>query len=434
MTAICFGYYAHPRGSTIFHRSGRTWRLSPVFAAFETATLLVRLINGVWTQSLRVVCFSLLTVRAGNAWHPSECEAFLKAEHRRSHDSEEASLLPTRRRNEVAHTGGSSLSAPTSQQSSDNVEAFDQVGLRPLTEGHGQHNHLRAVEPMPEYPPTVPSSEPSERSSNSITDIGEKQKEEQDLIFEEHMRIVGSIDGGPQFRIFIFIPMFCQFLKLCVTTGSPWSRVIASIFLSSWLLEEIIMMYALQEPLSPLEQRQVISFSRKYRKHFQTKCPKNDKIFQWDDIENTPRVGFLAWLCAASLNVVMTGVFWFDGRDIKVTPLPPRGIYQILVFVCSLLWIPFYGIGLSFFISFPCIPLCFYSFFSVFWRMTGAERLFGTLYFETWIRDIYPWFQGHVAVYGAVLSALWYGGAFAGERNQFQCWNTSKPSYYDWLG
>ena len=37
--ALCFGYFVQPRGSNLFPRCGRAWRLSPLFALADTASI-----------------------------------------------------------------------------------------------------------------------------------------------------------------------------------------------------------------------------------------------------------------------------------------------------------------------------------------------------------------------------------------------------------
>lgn len=39
VTATCFGFYAQPRGSLLFSKSGRVWRLSPLYALADTITI-----------------------------------------------------------------------------------------------------------------------------------------------------------------------------------------------------------------------------------------------------------------------------------------------------------------------------------------------------------------------------------------------------------
>src|SRR5579859_2270851 len=61
LTALTFGYYAHPPGCLILNRSGRTWRLSPGYVAGETFYILGRLYQGMkmYGHSFRVVCVTL---------------------------------------------------------------------------------------------------------------------------------------------------------------------------------------------------------------------------------------------------------------------------------------------------------------------------------------------------------------------------------------
>src|SRR5208282_5064525 len=66
LTALTFGYYAHPPGSIFLLDSRRT--LSPIFALTETIILVKRLIQGLREgYTFRVVCFALLTVRLSNS-------------------------------------------------------------------------------------------------------------------------------------------------------------------------------------------------------------------------------------------------------------------------------------------------------------------------------------------------------------------------------
>ena len=73
--ATCFGYYAQPRGSLLFTKSGRAWRLSPLFALSDTimifwvsshALLRLRALKQP-RPSLRTIAVSILVMRNANA-------------------------------------------------------------------------------------------------------------------------------------------------------------------------------------------------------------------------------------------------------------------------------------------------------------------------------------------------------------------------------
>lgn len=74
VAATCFGFYAQPRGSLLFSKSGRVWRLSPLYAFADTITIF-----WVWTNALcrvhqfyqrwpsfRTMAVSILVMRIAN--------------------------------------------------------------------------------------------------------------------------------------------------------------------------------------------------------------------------------------------------------------------------------------------------------------------------------------------------------------------------------
>ena len=74
VTATCFGFYAQPRGSLLFSKSGRVWRLSPLYALEDTIAIFWVGIYalGEYHQlyrrwpSLRAIAVSILVMRNAN--------------------------------------------------------------------------------------------------------------------------------------------------------------------------------------------------------------------------------------------------------------------------------------------------------------------------------------------------------------------------------
>ncbi|PMD38819.1 hypothetical protein L207DRAFT_513300 [Hyaloscypha variabilis F] len=98
LLSLALGCISHPRGSLIFNRSSRVWRLSPIFLLIENGEIVFRILECVRAQgwkwrgkAVRVYMYAILALREGNAWSQAEYDAFFEeAENERFLGDEES--------------------------------------------------------------------------------------------------------------------------------------------------------------------------------------------------------------------------------------------------------------------------------------------------------------------------------------------------------
>jgi hypothetical protein len=79
LLSLALGCVSHPRGSIIFRRSSRAWRLSPFFLLIENARICFYFLQCLdfegwrwrWGK-VRVYAYAVLALREGNAWRQIE--------------------------------------------------------------------------------------------------------------------------------------------------------------------------------------------------------------------------------------------------------------------------------------------------------------------------------------------------------------------------
>jgi hypothetical protein len=99
LATLALGCLAHPRGSLVFNRAGRLWRVSPIFLIIEDIVICFRLYEGIWgpasKSNLQICSHSLLALKEGNSWSQDEFERFQRTEYKPNEGDEgEEDLLP----------------------------------------------------------------------------------------------------------------------------------------------------------------------------------------------------------------------------------------------------------------------------------------------------------------------------------------------------
>ena len=72
------------------------------------------------------------------------------------------------------------------------------------------------------------------------------------------------------------------------------------------------------------------------------------------------------------------------------------------------------------------------------WSRSGAQDRFGPLWYAKFMpvgqwADLVGLYPAYLAIYGMILATLLYAGVGHAE-DWFPCWQTTKPSWYDFLG
>lgn len=388
LTALILGYVAHPRGCLVWNRSGRMWRLSPVFALIEACFIWKRIIQGLlWANvSFPVVCHTLMAVRIGNSWQPSEIKAFLK-------------------------------------KMDDHTDVETGFG----SNGDGNEmTTLNAYRHIGHFPPEI------EREYQRTCD----------KIFQEHLNLVRDFEKGPSFRVFIWFPMILQVMKLAIVggPGAILTQIIGWSYFGAWLSIETLMITISQRPLTAPERFQAISLSRRWRKSFETPDLLSywlDRVDSWgfgrlmiSDIlpPDTFRLTRYSGLCVAMLN---WGLVWTLTSASSRGENHEPGTYLSL-FECAVRALKMMALFLA---TVTCgLPLLVQQLLHLVWKNLTSVLWFdiGSLWFEDSLGDLEPLWPGHIAVCSYILTFLYYSGIWWTEP--FECRTTTKPGYYDWLG
>lgn len=432
LTALIFGYIAHPRGCLIWNRSGRMWRLTPAFAFLEFCIIWKRIALSSWKKvPFRVVCHTLMAVRVGNSWHPYEIKEFLQKT--RDATDEETQLLPTA--GTYIRSDTSSFNANTNLDRtllSDRRQNVDDYSLSRNLSHIPTENHSEATttsfSPYRPLPFTAPQ--------NQLL-----YHETCDRIFQEHLNLVNEFERGPSFRIFIWIPMVLQAIKLVIVggPGAVLTQVAGWVYFIAWLTIEILMVTIAERPLTVQERSRAISLSRQWRKNFETPDVMSDGLLKVS-LEIIPPATFKTSLVSGFI-IGGCDFFWtiflcslspgskaenastipLDFLETAVSNLKSMALWATAAFFYFLVVYPGPALLAQRLLHWVWRPLTSYSWLDL-----------GPLWFEDTLGDLEPLWPGYLASYNYFIIFLFHTGIWW--IKPFECWKTTKPTYYDWLG
>ena len=466
LTALTFGYYAHPPGSIFLLDSRRTWRLSPIFALTETIILVKRLIQGLREgYTFRVVCFALLTVRLSNSCRDTEEVAVFIENHSTtsppsspeehnpqqpttatipSETSPSSPIQSTRHGsrdiNESAETDLEA--APKSDQGAIDSSVEEDMYSPPSSpEEHNPQQPTTATIPLE----TSPSS-PIQSTRHDSRDINESAEADleaasksdqgaidssveedvyhQDAVFRGHIRLVEKFEHGPSVRCFIWIPMMLQLFKITVVSGAPLSQTLCALYFFAWLVVEILMVTAASRPLEETEYQAVFRLGGRWRKIFETPFVRT-KHGKFGPPEHG--IGLLIVLLLSAGNIIYSFVLFFRSYSFRAgegDDVLGRAFLDSFV----VLLVPFVFLALIM----PWVLWILVGIYDLVWNHSGLSAVFGPSSFGdkdeglnssafTSIWVAYP------SLYGWILLLRYY-------IVDYDCVGTVKPSWYDWLG
>lgn len=356
IVALACGNLIHPRGSSIFGVAGRTWRLSPVFAGFETVVLVVRALRCLRRgYSTRVTSYALLAIRTGNAWHEQDYEQFGET------------------CDAVTDVETTTLLASTFQASrTDNAASLEENN--PASVKH--RSRCRAA-------------------------------------FAIQLHKLDQSERGPLYRIIIWIPMLLQFLKIAVVSGAHFSRMIGLVFLLSWLTVEVLSIVISWHAITPAEEREATELGESYH------APNwGENEGEYPLMQNSaPKIARALVFLYAAL------IFFAFGTVVGASNYLALELSFMILSSTMLPW-PLIWLGTTVLFI---------------WSWSGARDRVGPLWYEKSMRvpgkwaDVSSLYPAYLAIYGLVLAVLLYAGV-GNAKDWFPCWQTSKPSWYDWLG
>lgn len=388
--ALTFGYFAHPRGSSVYRDSGRMWRLSPLFALNETCVLLVRIVSARRSQasdySMREIAYALLAIRVGNAWSQEEYGMAVE---------------------ELAAQEQKKLEAGQPTQS-----LHPSPGLRPA------QTWPKSTQKDQDANPTDPKTKTHRSSPRDPLDQVELARWHSKVsreLFKKHLRIVDTFEHGPSIRVFVWIPMLLQIAKLLVVRGgASFAKSIGFVYFVAWLVVEILSIIVAKRPITAEEIQRATDLAQ-----------EGYHAPNWKSTGN-PEYPIMKTSAAPVGNVlsIVHGVvnFFSLGRVL--------GFHGFgALFWSFLVFIPFTS-------PFPLILVAALA--SWFWRRLGLERWMGKLWYSALIpnisdADYFGVYPAFLALFSLVLEVLMFAGVGAA-KDSFPCWTTRKPTWYDWLG
>ncbi|KAL8819877.1 MAG: hypothetical protein Q9223_001796, partial [Gallowayella weberi] len=352
--ALTFGYFAHPRGSSIYPESGRIWRLSPLFAAYETGILLCRLVifSGWRSYDLRTVSYTLLACRVGNAWNEVDYERFVSKLDRKKEDALEAGQL--------------------SEHIDEPVEA--EVGTLRNTKTWAHPGDLPSTGTLTQLSEEIIPKQGTESLDTTL--IARKRQQ----IFYHHLDIVDTFEHGPNLRLFVWIPMLFQVAKLLVVRGAWWSRMLGFIYFISWLVIEMLSIICAQHDFTPLEREAAFELGRILNApNWKSQVEPDHPIEQ-----------NAATICGQFLLFLHGVVNWILlGRILRF-----HTFYAL--FLSFISFIPFIGPIPLFLIAGVVVGI---------WNVSGFKQRFGSLWFEN-TNSTLSFYAADLALFSLVLEAL----------------------------
>jgi hypothetical protein len=417
-------YYSQPPGSILFRSGGRVWRLSPVFALWETLHILWMLLVGCYWRgySLAVTSHTILAVRCGNELETSEIEETPIAEGGTEQRRHELTSIPQ------AASPRSPAAAWMRFGDSSEYNYYD----IPLEYLEFDSDEARTA-PMLRSDAIGDSDVPTEtqllfggRSRPSFP------KEEGDRIFRIFLGIVSGYECGPSFRALTWMVLILQVVKLVVVTGAIHARLIATIYFLAWFtIESMSILATAGHPSTPRRVSQSLTLSQQWRRSFYY---NNFGELQDESLEIT------SLSSSSALLYNMCIVFFFS--ILYAWHVIGAEIFNIFLFFEKLgsLW---YNLCVLFIASIaPILFFCgMYLMANCIAWLYDVRRTQAHFVTRTWLQRfesgrkeiLFVWptavITGLIVISGFSMDWPGFQPAF-----KFNCVGTAKPSYYDWLG
>lgn len=445
VSALCFGYYAYPRGSLILIRSGRSWRLSPVLAAEETILIVSLFVHAKVVQKHKTttICQVLLACRYLNECDPTEIRERLDLNMDQPPLDENTEVGRLMRESREASTPANALyAAPRSSAEQVVVSSSVDTGVEMPRDTYQTLSNpdpdldLRPVATHVPVETTTARSNLNSPSDNEgtatywhrlqLTKSIVKQRHVQynTHLMQSFAHYTRDLDTGPSYRIFVWTPMILQAVKLLyiLLFSSRVSRVtylLSGIYFFSWLVIELVMIAATSEKLTPVDTEDAAQLMYEWREAL-------DLLSGADKMrKRSLSVSFeipSLW-AAVALNVILMGKFTYDLglpfiRHAWAAVLTVVGIYAAVIVVL--------GICIS-----PVILLALHRLSTMLAKMPWAKKWISKTHDGDKILAVEPLLPASVALQsmGIIVSVYGEVGPWKGT---FPCWSMTKPP--DWFG
>lgn len=424
IVAVMLAYYSQPPGSIVFRSAGRVWRLSPVFALWETLHILWMLLVGCYWYGypLAVTSHTILAIRCGNKPKTSEIEKAFIAEGRTERGRNELTSIP--------------------QATSPRRPATAWMRFGDRSEYNYYDIPLEYQEFDSEEAPTAPMLRSDATGDSDIPTqtqlvFGGRSRpifpeEEGDRIFHIFLGTVSGYECGPSFRALTWMVSILQAVKLVVVTGAIHARLIAAIYFLAWFTIESMSILATTGHLStPRHVSQSLMLSQQWRRSFYY----ND--FGELQDESSEITSFSS---SSALLYNMGIVFFFS--ILYAWHVIGAGVFDIFRFFEEL-GSPWYNICVLFIASIaPILFFCgMYLMANCIALLYDIRKTKAHFVTRTWLQ----WFESGredillvwpTAVITGFIVVFSFSIDWPGLQLEFtfDCTDTAKPSYYDWLG
>jgi hypothetical protein len=308
LVALALGCLSHPKGSLVFPRSSRIWRLSPLFLLIENAQILIHFFQCVRSQgklkrkSLRVYAYAILALREGNTWRQGEYDAFFSEEENERFLEEE----------EDGYSGGLAGSSGVNAVDG-NENGMQMYDLEPSVLRLTRRTNTATLEEGRRPAPNrvvidVARSQVGDPAKISLDDwftIGrwvpfisgidktlgrdervaemnamsaladKKAAQLLDARFRKNLEQVRDFEKGPSYRLIVWIPMVQQLAKsfLVENSGTSFTKFVGWTFLVSFGIMEVLL-FAVRKPLDGDDREKALKLLRKWGKMKRVLAPE----------------------------------------------------------------------------------------------------------------------------------------------------------------
>ena len=231
--------------------------------------------------------------------------------------------------------------------------------------------------------------------------------------FAVQVHTLDQPERRPLYRIIIWTAMLLQIIKIGVVSGAHFSRILGLVFFISWLTVEILSIVVSWHTITLAEEQEAIELGEWYH------APN------WGENEGEyPLMRNPAPTFAKALLFLYAAFIFFAFGTVVGASNCLALMLSFMILSSTLIPWPLIWIGTTVLFI---------------WSWSGARDRLGPLWYEKSMRvpgqwaDLLGLYPAYLAIYGLVLAILLYAGV-GNATDCFPCWQTSKPSWYDWLG
>ncbi len=242
---------------------------------------------------------------------------------------------------------------------------------------------------------------------------------ELDQIYRVLLHKVSDYEKGPMLRLFVWLPMCLQLLKVALVRGALITQILGFIFFISWLVVELLLDIAEWLPLQKSDRYDAVLLSKDFRYPIGAKVLRSEGIASSTLSTGFSRAGLVSSTMIAVLN------FGLVGRMFASVLLPAQSTWIGSILLCCPLLFLMACVISPLFLMVPS------SMALLFWWATGLRQRLGPLPFEKSILDEQCLLPASLSLASAMMCATMYAGIYL---VCFDCAATCTPPHFEWLG